>query len=734
MKKLDILKELTIEEKVNWTSGNNMWYLIGSKRLEIKEILVADGPHGVRVYNERPGHNTLNLIDLAPSTLFPSARAMASTFNESLIFKVGETIGKECNMHDVDILLAPGLNLKRSPLGGRNFEYYSEDPYLTGRTAINFINGVQSTGVGTCIKHFALNEQENQRRFINSIVDERTMNELYLKPFEMAIKEANPWSVMTSYNKVNGHYSAESTELIKDTLRTKWNYKGAVMSDWGGVQDKVKSIKNGLNVEMPGPSEFIDDVYKALEDGTLTEQEIDESLLPLLDLTDKIALNNNKLKPTNLTENHLIARKVAEEAIVLLKNNGILPLKLTDIAVIGEFAATPRINGGGSATLKPFILENPLEELRKEFNVSYAKGYIEDDTNAQLLEEVKNAVQDKEVIIYFTGTTKNLEVEGKDREHMNLPKGHLEVFEVLRHLNKPIIVILNNGSAIDLTNVEEYTSAILESWFLGGANAVALVNVLKGIVNPSGRLSETFPLCIQNTPHYGVFPAKEGSVNYSGDIINSGYKYYDTHKYPVRYPFGYGLSYTTFTYSNLQVDKEVIKDSQLLNLTVDITNTGSLEGKEVVQIYVEDIESYYPHPKKELVAYKKLNLKPNETKTVKFSLDENAFNVYSMMHHDFKVEPGEFNIHVAKNVNEVVLSIKVTYTTKEPFITELSLAHPLKNFGLYKKEQAEKIINKYRAFPWYEIEEPTLRVLKRIKKEFKLTDIEFQDMLDELLK
>lgn len=733
MDKKNILNQLTIDEKIKWTSGNNMWYMIGSKRLGIKEILVADGPHGVRVYNKRPGHATLELTDLAPSTLFPGARAMASTFNEKLIFNVGKTIGNECNMHDVDILLAPGVNLKRSPLGGRNFEYYSEDPFLTGRIAVNFINGVQSTGVGTCIKHFALNEQENQRRFLNTIADERTMNELYLKPFRMAIKEANPWSVMTSYNKVNGHYASESKELIIDILRNKWNFTGTIMSDWGGVQDKVKSIKNGLNIEMPGPSEFIDEVYEALEKGTLSENEIDKSLLPLLDLADKVALNKNKLKKTDLNSNHLLASQVAEEGIVLLKNDGILPLSQNNIAVIGEFAEKPRINGGGSSTLKPFILENPLKELQKAFNVTYAKGYIEDDTSVDLIKDVEKAIQHVDVILYFTGTTEKLEVEGKDREHMNLPQGHIEVFQTLKQSNKPIIVVLNNGSAVDVTPIINDSNAIIEAWFLGGANATPLINIIKGDINPSGRLSETFPLCIENTPHFGVFPSKEDEVNYNGDIINLGYRYYDTHKYPVRFPFGYGLSYTTFKYSNFTTTKNVYNQSETITLSVDVTNTGTLFGKEVVQLYIEDIESYLPRPKKELAAFKKISLDPNETKTITFELTKKDFSVYSTSHHDFKVEAGEFMLHIARNVRDIELTKKIEILTDDIFRNDLTLNHPFKNFVIYKPLKALEITSKYRDFPWYEIEEPALRILKRIKTEFHLTDVEFQNMLDELM-
>ncbi|MDC0559169.1 glycosyl hydrolase, partial [Candidatus Izimaplasma bacterium] len=360
MNKQTLLKKLSVEEKINLTSGHGMWTSVGNDTIQTRNLVFADGPHGVRVYKKTPGTEGFNENEKAPSTLFPSAAAMASTFNPNLIYNVGKTIAKECNHYNVDVLLGPGVNLKRSPLGGRNFEYYSEDPYLTGIIATNFINGVQSEGVGACIKHFALNEQENLRRFISSEADERTIHELYLLPFEMAIKNAKPSSIMGSYNKVNGHYACESQYLLKDVLREQWGYKGLVMSDWGGVQNKVKSIKNGMNLEMPGNSEFNEEVRIALKNNELTEQELDDSLLPVFDLYDFCEENPNKGKDTDFEKNHNFASKVSEEAIVLLENDGILPLKKgIKLGVIGDFAQNPRINGGGSASLKSYKIDKP---------------------------------------------------------------------------------------------------------------------------------------------------------------------------------------------------------------------------------------------------------------------------------------------------------------------------------------------------------------------------------------
>lgn len=733
MKSRELLNKLTIEEKIKMTTGNSMWTMVGNERLSIEDIIVADGPHGVRAYKEKPGFQVWGENVLAPSTLFPSAAAMASTFNEDLIYKVGETIGNECNHYNVDVLLAPGVNLKRSPLAGRNFEYYSEDPVLTSRMAINFIKGVQSKKVGTCVKHYALNEQEDQRRFVDTIASERVMHELYLKSFYNVIKEANPYTIMTSYNKVNGHYAGESPELLKDILRDKWNYKGCVISDWGGVQNKVKSIKNGMNIEMPGPSEFTEEIKDALHNNTLTETEIDNSLIPLLDLRDQVLKNDLKGTKADFNKGHDFAYLVSKESIVLLKNDGILPLKPnTKIAVIGESARTPRINGGGSATLKPFKLENPLEELKKEFTVEFAKGYNEEDTSKEYLQEVSKVVSNNEIILYFTGTTEKLETEGRDRSHMNLPKGHIEVMNEINKHNKKVIVILNNGGGLDLSPLDS-ANAILEAWFLGSSNGKALTEILVGITNPSGKLSETIPYCIEHTPHHKQFPSKQDTVYYQGDIIRLGYRYYDTHKYPVRYPFGHGLSYTTFVYSNLVLSSKELDDNSSITLTLDVTNTGSVKGKEVVQLYISDIDSFYPVPSKELKQFKKVEINPLETVTVSFTLSKKDFEIYSIDHHDYQVEAGDFDILICKNVNELLLKDTITYNNPTPFRTTLSLNHTLKTFSIYKKEVYDKLVKDYRDFPWFEIEEPALRVLKRVQKEFNIDDKTFNSILEELI-
>jgi beta-glucosidase len=729
----EILKALTLDEKIRWTAGNNMWTMIGAPRLGIDPIVVADGPHGVRVYKEGPKNQALDQAELAPSTLFPTAAAMAATFHPELIQQVGAAIGAECNMYGVDVLLAPGVNLKRSPLGGRNFEYYSEDPYLTGRMATAFIQGVQSTGVGATIKHFALNEQEDQRRFVSTEIDERTMHEMYLEPFRMAIKEANPWAVMSSYNRIHGEYASESKDLLIDVLRTKWNYDGVVMSDWHAVQDKIKSIRNGLNVEMPGPSEFETELREALKRGDLSEADLDRSLEPLLYMREKVIVNPNKGSKADLDQHHDLANRVAKEAIVLLENDGILPLNGDPhLGVIGEFARHPRINGGGSATLRPYRQDTPLEFLKREWTISYAPGYDEERTNEDLLDEVDRTIESCDIVVLFTGTTASLETEGKDREHMDLPAGHLAVWERIRQSGKPVVVVLMNGSAVNVTPLIGSANAVLEQWFLGGASGQALVDILAGRVNPSGRLSETFPIRLEHTPHYGFFPSMDDVVDYHGDLIRNGYRYYDTHDYPVRYPFGYGLSYTTFEYKNLTLSSDRITDVDSLQVTIDITNTGSRAGQEVVQLYVEDVEHTLPRPKKELRRFKKMHLEAGESKRVTFTLEPRDFALYMPTTGTFEVEAGAFRIHIGPNVRDIALVETLTVDRTTPFPLHLTMGHPLKRFFQHRPNQAHQL-DRFRTFPWYEIEEPAERVLRRLAKQFHLTEDEHDELVRLLL-
>lgn len=722
MLKKDILKQLTIDEKIKWTSGNNMWQMLGLERLGIEQIMLADGPHGVRVYKELTSEaDALNQDALRESTMFPSAAAMASTFNPKLIKEVGRVIGDECNMFGVEVLLAPGVNQKRSPLGGRNFEYYSEDPYLTGQIGAAFIEGVQSKGVGTCVKHFATNEQETLRRYINTVVDKRTLHEFYLAPFKHIITQAKPYTIMSAYNRIGGDYASESSYLLQDVLRGKWGFDGVVISDWTAIQDKVKSIKNGMNLEMPGPSELDGFVKEALESGQLTEEELDRSLEPLITLYNKVKSNPNKGMNTDLTANHTVARTVAEEAIVLLQNDGVLPLNTKKIGVIGSFASAPRINGGGSASLKPFIKETPLEYLEQHFEVMYAKGYEEDHTNDQLLNEAKQVIEQSDTILYFTGTTTKLESEGRDRPHMSIPEDHMTLFRMIQNDTKDVIVICNNGSALDLKEISEGSNAIIESWFLGGANGKALVDVIRGTVNPSGKLSETFPLSITHTPHYKTFPAVDDDVLYYGDLINNGYRYYDTHDYPVLFPFGYGLSYTTFEYSDISVTQK----NEEYEVSVVVKNTGDTAGKDVVQVYVSHKDSFYAKPEKELKAFQKVSLEPNESKQVTIMLPRSSFEMYSEDYDKFVVEAGTYHILVGNSSRDIYGKEELHITSNDRVKKPLDQHQPINKFIQFKPEVVEELIRLYGTIEWFDLEQPMWRILWRIQRDYKLSDDEY---------
>ncbi len=725
---------IPLKEKVKLTSGQGNWHLFESNHVEGRRINVADGPHGVRVYGKPVDDGDfLSQRHLAPTTLFPSASAMASTWNKSLIEEVGKTIGKECRHHQVDVLLGPGINLKRSPLGGRNFEYYSEDPYLTSEIGKHFVRGVQSEQVGACIKHYGLNEQETMRRFVDVKVDERTMHEMYLYPFYKIIKSENPWMIMSSYNRLNGEYASESSYLLQDVLRKQWGYDGVVVSDWGAIQDKVKSIKYGMNIDMPGPSSFEHEVMEALENGSLSEGELDESLKPVFELHEKVK-GIKRLESIDLKSHHNVAKKVAKEAIVLLENDGVLPLKNTQqkVGVIGGFAKAPRINGGGSATVKPFNQEIPYDEFAKTFDsIAYAQGYDENDTSEKLLKDAVKVAKESEVVFYFTGTTESIETEGKDREHMSLPLGHLQVFEAIRKVNENIIVILSNGSALDLRELKTHARAMLESWFLGGAAASALVDIILGHANPSGRLQETFPLKLEHTPHYGTFAPLE-TVYYQHDLIMNGYRYYDTHDYEVLYPFGYGLSYADIVYKDIHwTTNESSKDAYVtLNLTLE--NRSDIAAYETVQIYVGSNIEHLIKPLQELKAFEKVHLQANETKAVEITIPLEAFETYDENRKGFVVYNGQYKLNVGRHSRELYDATVVAINNQLDYSPKITLDYPVKYLELYFPAWFEYIEKNYRSLWWHEKEEPIWRVLDRYQRHESISDESMDKLIQQL--
>ena len=424
-----------------------------------------------------------------------------------------------------------------------------------------------------------------------------------------------------------------------------------------------------------------------------------------------------------------MAYQVSQEAIVLLENDGILPLKnVSRIGIIGEFAEKPRVNGGGSATLKAFKMENPLDEFKKEFSIDYSKGYCEENTSDELLNDVKKVLDNNDTIIFFTGTTESLESEGRERPHMKLPQGHLDVFNVIKKSGKNVIVILNNGSALDVSEISGNSNAIFESWLLGGANSKALVDVITGRINPSGRLSETFPKKLEHTPFYGEYPCNADTVDYSADLMRLGYRYYDTHHYDVQYPFGFGLSYSKFEYSNLRLGSDKVRDDELLYVNFTITNTSDVDGFEVPQIYVSSTESYYPKPRKELKAYTKVFVAAGASIDVSITLDKNAFSIYSVDFEDFRAVPGKYEILVGKNVRDIELVSSIDYFTEVPYRKPLDENQPITNFKLYKTDVYDYLIKKYGKLEWYDMEQPMKRILFRINRDFKLSDSEYTEL------
>lgn len=668
-----LIAQMTLEEKASLCSGLDFWHLKGIDRLGIPSIMVTDGPHGLRKQDTSADH--LGLMDSVPATCFPSAAGLASSWNRELIYEVGTALGEECQAEDVAVLLGPGANIKRSPLCGRNFEYFSEDPYLSTEMAASHIQGVQSQGVGTSLKHFAVNNQEHRRMSVDAVVDERTLREIYLASFEGAVKKGKPWTVMCSYNQVNGTYASKNRRLLTDILREEWWHEGFVVSDWGAVDQIVESVAAGLDLEMPsthgiGEKKLVDAVKK----GTLSEEVLDRAVERILRVIFW-SLDNQKAGATyDRAAHHQLARKVAAESMVLLKNdNAVLPLKQGQkIAVIGEFAVKPRYQGGGSSHVNPTQLDEPLAELRKlagpGTEIRYAAGFeiAKDALDEGQLREALDAAAWADVAVIFAGLPDRYESEGYDRTHLNMPANQLELIEAVAGVQKNVAVVLMNGSPIEMPWIDR-VSSVLEAYLGGQAAGGAIADLLFGAANPSGKLAETFPLKLSDNPSYLFFPGEQDRVEYREGIF-VGYRYYDTKQVKPLFPFGHGLSYTTFEYSDLTVDRKELNDTDTLTVAVTVKNTGSVAGKEIVQLYVSDVRSTVIRPAKELKEFAKVELQPGEQKTVSFTLDKRAFAYYNTDIADWHVESGEFRIMIGRSSADIVLeqTVVVHSTVKLP--------------------------------------------------------------------
>jgi beta-glucosidase len=663
-----LLAELTLEEKASLVSGSGFWWTRRIDRLGIPSIMVSDGPHGLRKQADRTDH--VGLGQSVPATCFPTASALASSWDRDLVRAVGAAIGTEARAQDLAVVLGPGINLKRSPLCGRNFEYLSEDPVLAGELGAAMVEGIQSQGVGTSLKHFAVNNQEHDRLRVSADVDERPLRELYLAAFERVVRTAQPWTVMCSYNRINGTYASQDPWLLTEVLRDEWGFDGLVMSDWGAVDDPTKALPAGLDLEMPSTGgASARKIAAAVETGSVDEGALDTAITRLLGLVEKALPGVEADDEADLDAHHVLARAAAAECVVLLENDGVLPLSpdLKHIAVIGAFARTPRFQGAGSSKVNPTRVDDALTALRAavadDVTIDFAPGFGVDDPDADaeaLLEEAVAKAGFAHATILFLGLPPSYESEGYDRTHIDLPAEQIAVLEAVAAATEDLVVVLANGSVVAVEAWRHRPRALVEGWLGGQAGGSAVVDVLLGAVNPSGRLAETVPVRLKDTAAYRNFPGEDRHVRY-GEGLFIGYRHHDAIDGPVSYPFGHGLSYTTFEHEGLQVlplDPAVEpspgwRGAPRLEVSVTVTNTGTLAGKEVVQLYVGALPSRPSQPVRELKDFAKVHLEPGESTVVVFTLHERDLSHWSTRAGGWVLEPGTFEIAVGASSRDL---------------------------------------------------------------------------------
>ena len=691
-----IVSQMTLEEKAGMCSGLDFWHLKHVERLGIPEVMVSDGPHGLRKQDDKGDH--LGMNDSIKAVCFPPAALSACSFDRKLVEEMGKTIGKEAQANDVSIVLGPAVNIKRSPLCGRNFEYYSEDPYLAGEIAAAFINGVQSQHVGTSIKHFAANNQEYHRMSNSSEADERTLREIYFPAFETAVKKAQPYTFMCSYNQINGTFASENKWLLTDVLRGDWGFKGYVMSDWGAVNDRVKGLEAGLELEMPSSNGVNDAlIVQAVKDGSLKEDILDQAVERILRIIFEYA-DNRAPQEFTMEKDHEEARHIAEESMVLLKNDEqILPLKASEkVAFIGGFAKKPRFQGGGSSHINCFKITNALDSVPSDAQVTYAEGFPADKDlydDALAAEAIKAAAAADKVVI-FAGLPDSFESEGYDRSHMRLPECQNRLIAEILKVQPNTVIVLHNGSPVEMPWLNDI-KGLLEAYLGGQAGGTAVANILYGKVNPSGKLAETIPLKLSDNPSYLNFGGGE-KVEYREGVF-VGYRYYDKKEMDVAYPFGYGLSYTTFACSDLKISNENPTDKDTITVSVDVTNTGNMAGKEVVQLYVKDCTSSTIRPEKELKGFEKVFLNPGETKTVTMELDKRSFAWYNTELHDWFAASGEYKLLVGTSSRDIHLEGRIHQNSSQELPMHVHMNTTLGELFRNPKtsETAKELIAKY---------------------------------------
>ena len=672
-----IMKELTLAEKAYLVSGNSSWTVGRIEGAGIPEIFVSDGPYGLR----KQDTDTAEIYDSIDAVAFPTSAATASSFDKDLMFEIGTALGKECQAEDVAVILGPAVNIKRSPLCGRNFEYISEDPYVAGEMSAALINGVQSQDVGTSLKHFAANNQETERMYASSDMDERTLREIYLAGFETAVKKSDPWTLMCSYNRINGTYASENKWLLTDVLRDEWGYDGLVMSDWGAVSDRIKGIAAGLDLEMPGSGGVNDArIVEAVETGKLDEADLDKAVRNVLNLMEKYH-SKKRQEVFDRDKDHEIAVHAEEESIVLLKNEDVLPIKADEkIAIIGGFAENPRFQGGGSSHINAHNIVSAVSVADSFGSFTYTEGFPYDGD--QMSDEMKNqaveAAKNADKVVVFAGLPDSYECEAYDRSHMRLPECQNILIDELLKLSKPVIIVLHNGSPVEMPWAD-YVDGIVEAYLGGEGVGEAVMKVLYGKVNPSGKLAESFPKKVEDNPSYLSYLGQNHRCNYSEGIF-VGYRYYDTKKMDVLFPFGFGLSYTTFDYSNLKVSVggstvsgAVDINADKITVSVDVTNTGNMAGKEIVQLYISDKTKAAIRPVHELKGFEKIALNPGETGTVSFELDKRSFAWFNEAISDWYAAGGEYVIEIGKSSRDIVLTETIEVKGDAPVLPVIDM-------------------------------------------------------------
>ena len=664
----DVITQATTEELSKLVCGDGNWHTSGVERLGVPRVHMADGPHGLRV------EETAALGESRPATCFPPAVGLASSWNPALLKRVGTALGREAVAQGVDVVLGPGINIKRSPLCGRNFEYFSEDPLVAGRLASAMVYGLQSQGVGACVKHFAANNQETDRMRVDARVSERALREIYLPAFETVIGSAHPWMVMCAYNRLNGTLVSENPWLLTDVLRGDWDYDGAVVSDWGAVVDRVESLVAGLDLEMPHEQGNSDvEVAAAVESGQLSREILELAAARILALTERAMDAVRDTTPVDEAEHHQLAREAARESMVLLANDGVLPLApRASVALVGEFARTPRFQGGGSSRVNATRVERLVDTLASRRRVTFAPGFLlSGESDDALVDEAVAAAEASDVVVLCLGLPDAEETEGVDRTHLRLPDVQLALLAELAETGKPIVVVLSNGAAVEVAPWADQCAALLEGWLGGQAGALALADVLVGDAEPSGRLTETLALRLADHPSSLMFPGESGHVDY-GEGVFVGYRGFDAADREVAFPFGFGLGYTTFSYDKLVAKVTGTPASGDLRIVVQVTvtNTGERAGSEVVQVYVGNAPASVPRPPRELRAFAKVRLEPGESRTVTLPLDSRAFAFWSEVHDRWVVESGLFTIEAGPNVRDL------------PLVQELRLDMPARRVRL----------------------------------------------------